>query len=1508
CGKSGSSLAPDSPFSTFGKAPEAELLSDPDAQLNEVSTGQESQLKRNNHSTGQGAHINQLSPTKFATISRSTPTRGCLRVSPSPRGQTTGSLQLCPVSSPRCPVIPSMGKFSSRPLPETPTHSRPLTETPTHSRPLPETPTHSRIEPGTLLQPSEGQHQDFSNVDREPLVHGWNLASNQSPVYACIKDAIPYSSGSPKYAEIDENGLPRIIPKSSEMKFADEESSAKPRKIFSSRQLNGDYCSLSTLSENRTSAFPTKRTVVTKKPSLNRRRSKSMEDIYAVPSRGETLFNDGRGLACFDEEFSSEGGFDPPPIPDRNFSPQSLFHSFLSLKNKRTTPHTPAVTKSPVPASPSSLKHSPQKRRSHEGFEAGLKKSPPKKVKAQAHSQDSSHETKSIQLEGSVDSADITETPKLSILTGSLKPTTRSAQRTLSRLDIADSSTTTNFKQAASLGALEVKQLQESPKFPRRKLKRRSSNLSTTPGKGLTFGKSSKMATPSPRRVSFAKDVKDSDSRSSPRRRSSSRRNVLPAAGHSVTRQTQDSLNFQSFLSSHSSPPSKGKLQQRETNVSKPSSPLKTSLTNLLSSLKRKPEENEVRSVNTSEESETNSGGSNRTLSEESSSDKRSPVKTKIVSQENLEHGGNLFPPSPTRQVGRRILGSPQSNKISQSNQISQVLPNHRKEAKLKEVNLFSVPTKPIHAFMSKLSSKTSILCAEEVKDSDGYSSSDDVANERSEFGSTKSTGLVSPSSPSHRLTNQPAHQLSTSRGEREDRLDTEQVSSGSPELRMTSPRSFTADPVLRFDMAPGEADQFTPRVKLDQSRSGDVKAFARVAKIWNRTVGFDATVDPFTRKSRLNTQVDGNKLLLGERTGSHFVDSASEKEWENHGESKTEARFILSSISTDSEIKSSTGIDNYEFREKESQFSAKLPNEPCERESESTPSERQAFIVPIELGIDHQEEDAQSDTSTSVQHLAPVCSKLLKEDINIYTISKNFNEANLNFPVTPNPEDEPNVEEKAQPIESFSYCEEPSFILPPYPEHLEVSSDDGSQLTEQISNSDSTSTHFVGPCTADQSFTLPPYPEVKAQTCEAGTHADLRSSLPSSSEVPPPLVDSECEESVKHSQINVCLQRIKSLKRASPKVVDNDSWITERRHGNRLSKSRRSSRSTFNQSLTPSSAKKTANIETSNDSPYDHQPVNPPPCADAPGELTHGFYASEKRSDTCHFSEVVSTEPMSMPNVEPGPIPNSEKTEAIPTTQTNYLRTNILSFSKPETIPSKAKTFAQKRLNIQNFINSSSSSPSPVPNRSSSLTKKAQASKAKLAPRENFITKNINALKKETAQSAAMPALSNHTSKHADKSAQSENLVNRENESEVNYKGRRSRSNWEHLRNKPVGAANKMAVFNQGDKVSTKRGSIGQDKRRRSKSNGVEEENHLTFSERRKFFQQLQANKPRPPVKVLRSGAQINTPRGQLDKLSQSKTLPGPTPRAVSRLKTTPQPIRQHTEQLGEVGSLSQH
>ena len=1362
----------------------------------------------------------------------------------------------------------------------------------------------------------------MSPADRERLVSGWNLASKQSPVYASIKDAIPYSSGSPKYAEIDESGIPRVIPSSGDKKTTDLRNSSEginTKRIVPIKQLDNDYCSLSPPSMKQVSISSSKKSTVGKKSSLNRRRSKSMEDIYAMPIRSEPLFE--RRLVKCEEESSTEGELEPPPVPERNFSPQSLFESFLGIRTKKITPQKSAgpsgtVGRSPILAS-AKKKESPQKRRSQENAEASGKTSPPKKIKAELTSHSGTNEDGCDQdcLDGPGFPFEKTgfepETPsKLSILTGSLKPTTRSAQKTGPKSAPSDSNEATrtnsrsDLNKKDSLEVLEVKQLEESPKFPRRRLKRRSSSFSVTPGKGLTFGKSTKMSTSSPRRVSFAKDVKDTESTSTPRRRSSTRRNVMSTAGNAVTRQTQESLNFQSFLSSHISPPhpNTGKVQVIATNSGKPSSPIKTSLTNLLGNLKKKPEHDDVSTVS-SQESESSTVNT-ETVPRGPAFGEGSSVKVDPLLHQNIEDGRNLFPPSSTRQVGRRVLGSPiKHSYVAQPHQFSQFSLG-QKDFKPRQAAVVSPSKKPIlHAFMAKLSSKTSILCADEVRDSDDLI---DQNYKGASYRESKDSHGLSTSLPSSN--NAPTHALSTEESESGQWPRAEQNYNSTPQsfvsagLKITSPRAFTDGPVLRFDMTPEEPTEFTSHVKLDfedQSRAGDVKAFARVAKIWNRTVGFDASVDPFVRKTEQASEVVDDSKTTGKGLWPRYVNAASKELWSGKANlTRAESR-------------------NQSMREKPLQDSC-VAN--VKQKHEGTPAKGDlSFILPPYPESDPAPYRPRQDIDTMVNPDPPSQEESSFTLPPYLEVSEPVIDDNCLFKTNQSNASGSITDSTCASAEPSSHNE--SSLPPPYcPEDFKLYAKENC-----LSNTDpgiALSSDCSDLCTTEQSFILPPYPEESGEvtmksksTCMAEkdapshdrTHQITSSfgrcrnssfSLPPSSEAPPPLVSCEETPVVKDSTLASCLQRMESLKQASPKVVENDSWITERRRSNRHSRGQRSFCSTYNHYLLQSSAKSYSNNGAASDLAFDHtQGASDRPAQshyDAPKKVDSHYYVPRKVDAQTEESASIAI---------------SENAQVTPSPQIKAPTTNStpaynLPTPKPATLPksARAKNFAQKRLNVQNFIGASSSSSRPIPKRRNSLTK-SHPHKTSHTPKD-FISKNINAVKTKKEDEKS-PVSVNSVSVKAENTVC--HIVNRDTESKRINKDCKPSPSYENPRSKPMILSAKLSVFNQADKVPRKRSSIGErnvvNRRRRSKSQGVEEENQMSFSERRKFFQQLQANKSRSPMKVLRSDSLRNAGPTLPSKPSLSRKQPGLMGDTESA--ATPKSLRSQIRQVPEFRGL---
>ena len=552
-----------------------------------------------------------------------------------------------------------------------------------------------------------------------------------SPEYSDVRDAIPFSKGSPKYAEITD-GVCREI-----------------------SNISPDYMTLSTFQKPDLKGLP--------KTRLNRRRSKSLEDIYAVPLKLPP--NDNRPRMIREESFSSMGGGPPPPIPERQFSPKEismpelsfdrniknplfenifqrrnsyrrdsfnkailnkntlvaqntstdtdqLFHSLntsvssgiysmdyfdgsLDTSDKRSPPkkrrsqessvtneeissssegkkpkpnYPPVFKKSPLvssslsfPRTNSVMSNASSLSSNFDSIQSDEINSDDKRSQTSSNSDSSSATSVSSTIRvtrskksplvdnssktfnrtdsmssnissvsttrlnssrrmpvnessakhvrtnsilpnypsnSTINSVDSRKSPqkslassrtnsmasnistvsstfkpkKLSILTGSYQATTRSPYRrsTLEEEEPQTEKTENNH----DLSIISIKQLEESPKSQRRRLKRRSSSLSTTPGKGLTFGKMTKISSSS-RRVSFARDVKETDGTDTPHR-NIPKQNSLARSAPPVTRQSLERKEFESFISAHQSPPTKSP-PKKPTSPSKMRSFVRTS-------------------------------------------------------------------------------------------------------------------------------------------------------------------------------------------------------------------------------------------------------------------------------------------------------------------------------------------------------------------------------------------------------------------------------------------------------------------------------------------------------------------------------------------------------------------------------------------------------------------------------------------------------------------------------------------------------------------------------------------------------------------------------------------------------------------------------------------------------------------------------------------------------------------------------------------------------------------
>ncbi|KAH9505566.1 hypothetical protein Btru_055898 [Bulinus truncatus] len=212
-----------------------------------------------------------------------------------------------------------------------------------------------------ILQEGPGILQQGPGNSRGGQVIHFAKFTNQSPIYDTVADSIHVNKESPGYSEVIPCG-----------------------------QLESGYCSLSPFKSQRS---PSK--CAPKQPSLNRRRSKSMEDIYSISAKFNHV-DVSRKPVVRREEVDVAVSY-APPIPDRNYSPVKLLspkHSF----NTRSSVSIKTPASSTTSASPSTVKAdlfqrlvgiqeiSPKKRRSQEGDEnVRDSASPVKKTKPESH-------------------------------------------------------------------------------------------------------------------------------------------------------------------------------------------------------------------------------------------------------------------------------------------------------------------------------------------------------------------------------------------------------------------------------------------------------------------------------------------------------------------------------------------------------------------------------------------------------------------------------------------------------------------------------------------------------------------------------------------------------------------------------------------------------------------------------------------------------------------------------------------------------------------------------------------------------------------------------------------------------------------------------------------------------------------------------------------------------------------------------------------------------------------
>uniref|UniRef100_A0A2C9KSR5 Uncharacterized protein n=1 Tax=Biomphalaria glabrata TaxID=6526 RepID=A0A2C9KSR5_BIOGL len=557
--------------------------------------------------------------------------------------------------------------------------------------------------PQTVVNDQHTESPDF-----QKWVTGWNKFTNQSPIYDTVADNL-------------------------QANFSEMEP-------FS--QLYSDYSSLSPQKGERS---PQK--WVAKQPSLNRRRSKSMEDIYSISSKFNSSGGNRRPVNRLNEIETVAS--QPPPIPDRNYSPVKLLSSSLSFMSQRTesfkSPSSDTVAISTPGTVKADLFHrlvgiqeiSPKKRQSEEGVEHSVDSTSPVKKSKPESQLDNKDNSSDLSFASTVINGSFDSTPTLSILTGSLNPTTRSKYK-LTEPSKFESSDAKVHRPETLLNPLPLQLLEESPKLPRRKLKRRSSSLSTTPGKGLTFGKSSKLSVASPKRkVSFAKDVKDTET-NDPLRRRPGTHHIDPTSQAYFTKQSKEKLEFESFISSHSSP-------KRNGSPNKITSPIN------ITSLIKKTSPNKI--VSPSKVQSTSQNLSNQlpspmqlvaglgNLSDIETNPGTAKLQNHTSTNSLVAEDDRLFPSSPTRQLGRRVLGKPTSSlhkfkTSSQADKASEQKKSPEKSIPAKKMSppkrvdsqlSLMLPRKTINSFVTKLGEKTATICATEMSESEGYSSNEDL-------------------------------------------------------------------------------------------------------------------------------------------------------------------------------------------------------------------------------------------------------------------------------------------------------------------------------------------------------------------------------------------------------------------------------------------------------------------------------------------------------------------------------------------------------------------------------------------------------------------------------------------------------------------------------------------------------------------------------------------------------------------------------------------------------------
>ncbi|XP_005093379.1 microtubule-associated protein futsch [Aplysia californica] len=1385
--------AAESQFSTFGKSCDADCAQSEASQtqydvppLSTKSQTLPSCLTRQQPRT---ASLKRASPQRFATITRGTPTS---------MFYVKGDPKVHAVSSPQCPEIPN-------------------TPTPNATRTLP-----YNFQPGTGVQGCNNKSL------LEKLPNQLNRSSSESPVYSCVKDAIPYSTGSPKYAEITDD-------------------------LCRDRTEDDVFCDYTTLSPFKRMEKLSFLSEPTKNHPLNRRRSKSLEDIYAVPSKLSS-FGDRQAIP----EENSPVWEKTPPVPEKKYSPRELLSSFLSMRNRMSPLAQNSLPERPPPrvitkpsfAEPENMetsqdfidsfsaKKSPQKRRSQESIAQSEemptqgKRSKPSNLSATLASSGSRStlsvsRTSSVSSTSSAQSSENRPQAKLSILTGSLNPTTRSRkykEPSVSQLTQEEN----RLEKDDGLDVIQIQQLEESPKFPRRRLKRRSSGLSITPGKGLTFGRVTKGCASSPRRVSFAKDVKDTEGRPTPRR-SNSKRGFGVSSNPPVTRQSQERQQFETFIAAHVSPPKKSNspVKTNSPNMS-PTKSVAAMVGRLAPHLQKrfkdsfkKDLESTICTDNNSLQSQDNPANETvknkpvtSILKTEAStlwagpdrieSEPRGEFEKDISISLDKNSAGRIFPPSPQRQVGRRVLGPPTTSSASLNSNSSlnsnASLKKTSENIKVdsgsgqkssfrfpKKANLPEKTSKPVasqsqslkktqstrasvsslpksvNLLVAKFTERTANLCANEVSESDGYSSNEDVLNSR-------------PLSVKSELTVELQKQ-SSEPGNATDASNKNTVSMLESEVSTSSSKKNFSLDLCSQELINGNSQDTMAKESdscVDDSCSDRSSSLSQLHES-DSGLGGEASNPRVVRKGQheLETALcPEEKPLNVKRTVG--VDRKL-NDWNEHNSGKDVGGPEASHLWKKNPVKCLSNVVPQQRSQplRSDSFRTSIAN--AQRIFEFTNTGQGSSC--LTSLISHLDEPGKYQSME--------CGSSFTEQDNIH-------------------------EKTNAKDEDASPPEGPAASTLPHMDHRDSKKKENGLMKSPFTKS-----------------------------IETGANEDKMSM---ELDIDSPVPDKTDGEELETAE---CLKRMESI-RASPKVVENDGWITERRRSSRGKKSQ-SFRSAHNRFLLRSSSREEAL------SPEIQQPQSAEVKVGQVGqELSSVLNASDNNivADMNILSTPKSSKPPSMTPQSNSSEVNTKPRESPPVTaqcasSAQSLRKKAPPIKpKPAVLPKPSKFTkpASYKLNVNNFVNASASQRRKSGARRSSMTMRRESGGMRRESggmKENYIKKNISAVRRDSGRSSG---LSNGTVTKKNSLALKDSRETPQKDSPIS--SRRDSSKISAQRGGKVMPRRDSKPSVGRDSISTlKKDSLGVAKRRSSRGGKNEDGGHkiASFAERRKFFQQLQ-------------------------------------------------------------------